>query len=220
MKPNEDMKQLIIDSNTHVLSTIEAFIDSELTNEVAKGIPGANIAVTIIKSPFILKKYYFAKKVKRFLAEFAETTSKQRRTFVDRIKKNPKLLTDIGSITMHYIDHCDDEVKAAIVGHIYRLMIDEAISHEDGFRTCSVVLNILLQDIIKFCNSELKDINNDQLLASIAAAQGLLVPYYDVVSYEASPGMDTLESFQYLHSSFGSFFREFVGNALKKQNVS
>ncbi len=218
-KPNEDMKKLMLESSSSLISGLEAFIDSGLTNEVVKAIPAGNIALTAVKSPFIIKDYFFAKKVKRFLQEFSDTTYEQRNKFIDEIEKKPNLLTDIGITTMHYIEHCDDEVKSAILGIIYKLMIDETIRHEDGIRTCTTVLNMMLQDIIKFCNNGTEEMNNDQLLSIITSSQGLLTPLYDAGGYMTSPGMDTLEHFKYKHSTYGIFFQKFVSCALKKLDL-
>lgn len=129
---------------------LEVSIDAFTDDEFIKSLPVVSTILAPFKFYNSINKYFFAKKITKFLKELDQTTPEQRKKVVDKIDKSGEFENTVGETVFEILERVDSEKKPQILGKLYRAFITENISYKDFLKLSHIVKNCLISDLFDF----------------------------------------------------------------------
>lgn len=111
---------------------------------------------SVITAPFAVEAFFFMKKVRRFLLPCESVSPQERLQFIDSLERDKKRKR-VGEVTFTILQKLDDEVKASLLGNMFRAYIKGLIDFS-AFRKLSAALVRIMTHHLK----DLVDYYNDQ----------------------------------------------------------
>jgi hypothetical protein len=145
-KLNNEIENLIKDDSLKDFTkeVIKVSLDNVLKVELLKEIPTVNLVHSILKFSKNISDYLFAKKLISFLNEIANTPSKERIQFVERINRKKE---KVGETILFIISKSDSVDKSKMIGEIYKQCIEGNISYDELKRLCQLINKAFLTDL-------------------------------------------------------------------------
>lgn len=210
----EKMEQSIIGELTSLTVNLgEVALDAALQEGLFRDIPILGSLVSVGKVAVTIPDMIFYRKVIRFLSEIKTTSIEQRQRFVDKIKKKPELLSDVGSYTLAILNKLDEDRKADLIGSIYCLMIEEKLELEMGFRMVCIIESLFYNDIISFSNYNEKGFDSKDLLTNVISGTGLISGIDPATAMTYSRSIVARNS-KYSITDFGLEFKRVISEIL------
>lgn len=127
---------------------LEIALDSTLENGLLKDIPVIGTIISASKVVNSMREMFFAKKILRFLYEVKEVSIEERQAFYEKINKNEKETKRIGQNVILVLDRLDDELKASIIGRIYKACLLGKVTLNEYLRLTMIIERTFICDLI------------------------------------------------------------------------
>lgn len=130
----------------------KALVSSGLANElilgeVAKEIPVFGTVVRLAELGHRIRDHLFAQKLQRFLKPLSEVDQLDRAEFAKRVEGDPALQSRITDNVPLLIEHTNELEKAAILGWLFRALMEERTTYELFYRIANCVLRTTAHDL-------------------------------------------------------------------------
>lgn len=124
----------------------ETTIDSFLKDGILKDIPVIGTFFNLYNLSQSISNVFFTKKIFKFLFELSSISSKERIDFIEQLENENEHIK-IGEKLLIIINNLDDEDKSAILGRLFKLLIEGKIELESFTRLCFIVQRTYLDDL-------------------------------------------------------------------------
>ena len=126
---------------------LEAIIDSEITNEILKAIPGLKILMAVFQSTKNVRESFEIDKMFRFLGDIGAIDPKTRTKMMDRLEKEEKYKKMTAEQMLLHLSRHDHIDKSSMLAKAIIAYNDEKVDSETLHRLAVAIDRIVLVDL-------------------------------------------------------------------------
>lgn len=128
----------------------EASVDFFLDDGMLKEIPIIGTIYKLCNATLSIQDRLFTKKLVTFFQNFKNIPIEERRQVIKKIEGDVKYKTKVGEKLLYIIDKSEDSEKSAIIGKLFRALLESKIDYDDFLKACKCVELIHLNDLKRF----------------------------------------------------------------------
>lgn len=151
----ESFKESIINESSNLLKDYgEITIDSLIKDETIKEIPIIGTLLSFYKIGISIREKFTIKKIYKFLFQVKNIPKEDKINFLQKCDDDKNFNANIAEKLLIILDRIDDFDKAAIIGNLFKKLIEEKMSLNDFLYLTNAIDKIHILDLKSFCYTD------------------------------------------------------------------